>query len=114
MPASYHVRSRPKYGAKPTLYAGRRYHSAAEAAYAAQLDMLKAAGEIRSWEPQVAVELKVGGQLVCRYVADFKVTLPDGSDEYHEVKGCSTAIWRLKRKLLAACRPDIVLRIVDV
>jgi len=114
MPATYGLRPRAKYGARPTAYAGRRYHSAAEARYAQSLDLRQAAGEVRDWEPQVAIELRVSGQLVCRYVADFRVTLSDGWEEYHEVKGYSTAVWRLKRRLLAACRPDIRLRVVDV
>lgn len=33
------------------------------------------------------------------YIADFKVTLPDGSEMWVEAKGAETATWRIKRKL---------------
>jgi hypothetical protein len=105
-----------KYRAVPTDYAGRRYHSAAEASYAATLDLLVRAGDVRRWEPQVAIPLVVDGRRVCTYVADFRVHWADGRCELHEVKGCDTPVWRLKRKLLEATwlqeHPDVHLRVI--
>lgn len=43
-------------------------------------------GEIVGWEFEPEVLVLSDGKY-CTYKPDFKVTLPDGSIEYHEVKG---------------------------
>jgi hypothetical protein len=101
-----------KYRAVATEYDGRRYHSSAEAAHARTLDVLLRTGKVKEWEPQVRIPLTVAGRNVCTYVADFRVTFPDGSIQLHEVKGYETSVWRLKRKLLEALYPDVDLRVV--
>ena len=100
---------------KRTEYGGRLYASKMEAAYAAKLDLLmKAKGveAVKWWNPQVRVPLVVNGQKICSYIVDFEVCYGDFQREYVEIKGHETAIWRLKVKLLKACYPGCVLRVV--
>jgi Protein of unknown function (DUF1064) len=91
-----------KYGSTKHEYNGRTYHSKAEAHYAQELDLRKRAGEVRDWEPQHKINLEANGRHICTYIPDFLVTLADGSQELHEVKGFSTETYRLKRKILEA------------
>lgn len=119
---TFKLSGQSKYRAKPTDYKGRRYASKREAAYAAELDMLKAAkgGErVVEWTPQVRIPIKVRPDtpphrevLICHYVVDFAVTYSDGHVEYHEVKGYETDVWLLKKKLFEALYPDMKLRVV--
>ena len=63
------------------------YRSKLESRYAAHLDLLVKAGEIRRWEYE-PISLKLGDK--ARYRADFLVVLPGGLErrpELHEVKG---------------------------
>jgi hypothetical protein len=73
-----------KFGAKRTPYGDRTYDSGAEARYAARLDMLKLAGDIREWTPQPVYVL--GDDI--KYRADFRVTGSDGRQWVVDVKGC--------------------------
>lgn len=98
----YRIRQGNKYGSTSHEYAGRVYHSKAEAGYAKDLDLLVVAGEVRDWTPQYKIDLNANGKHICTYIPDFLVTLPDGSQELHEVKGYATEIYRLKRKILEA------------
>lgn len=91
-----------KYGATKQTYNGYNYDSKKEAEYAAQLDWMLKAKEIKSWERQHKLELRVNGILICKYYVDFAVTLNDGTIEYHEVKGYETDVWRIKWKLAQA------------
>ena len=99
----YRIRqSGNKYGAHKHEYNGRVYHSIKEANYAAELDLLIKAGEVSEWTPQFKIDLKANGRHICTYIPDFLVTLPDGSQELHEVKGYMTETYRIKRKILEA------------
>lgn len=55
-----------------------------EAAYAIVLEERRRLGLITEWkyEPD---RLSLGFR--CKYVPDFRVTMPDGSIQYHEIKG---------------------------
>jgi len=103
-------KKRSKYGAESCQYGGSRYDSRKEAAYAAQLDILKGAADpmerVRKWERQVRVPLIVKGKLVANWYIDFKVTYADGRVEFHETKGFATDVYKLKRKLFEALHPD--------
>lgn len=99
--------SRNKYNAKLTEYNGVKYHSQREAKYAEQLDWLKKAGKIQSWERQVKLTLKVNGELICTYVVDFKVINSTGGVELHEIKGFETEGFKIKWKLLHALRDEV-------
>lgn len=95
-----------KFGAKKQVTGGRRYDSKKEAGHAEKLEILRLAKEIKEYVPQFPLILKVNGRKICGYKMDFKVTLPDGTIELHEVKGFSTYDWTLKWKLLEAIVND--------
>lgn len=91
-----------KYGSRKTLYNGVLYMSAKEARYAQELDLRVKAKNINSWEGQTPILLKVNDRKICKYILDFKITHNDGSEEYVEIKGFETTVWRLKKKLFEA------------
>lgn len=97
---------RNKYNAKSCQYDGSIYHSRAEASYAQELDLRIKAKDIKSWKKQEKIDIRVNDIHVCNYYIDFVITHNDDTLEYVEVKGFSTAIWRLKWKLAMACYPD--------
>jgi hypothetical protein len=97
----------------PTDYLGHHYDSKREAAYAAELELRRRAGDIRSWEPHVSIPLDVEGTRVCVYIADFRIWSKSNDVELVDVKGGPvTAVFKLKMKLLAALYPEITVRIV--
>lgn len=77
-----------------------------EAKYAEQLEWRKRAGEIIKIERQWQVPIMVNGWLVCKFIVDFKLTFPDGREEFHEVKGHPTEAFKLKWKLAKALFPE--------
>lgn len=107
----------PKYHSVETTFAGERYQSKREAAYAAELSMRQRGKDIKSWERQVRIPLYVrrAGRLgleepgvkVCDYVVDFVITHFSGELEYVEVKGMETDLWKLKWKLFGALHPEL-------
>lgn len=107
------LKKRHKFGAIRSEYGGVMYDSKREAAEAYKLDMLKAAGEVLSWERQVVFDLKVCGELICRYRADFVVKYADGMSEILEVKGHETEAWKIKESLFRAIHPSLTLRVVS-
>lgn len=58
------------------------------------------------------VRMEINGMLICKYIADFKALLPDGTYEWCDVKGLETDVFKLKHKLLKALHPEINLLIV--
>ena len=108
--------ARNKYGARTCSYGGSIYHSRREAAFAMELDALKAARSkkerVSEWKRQVKVSLDVNGKHVCNYYVDFKVTYADGREEWIEVKGFTTPEFKLKERLFRAIYPERELRVV--
>lgn len=96
-----------KYSAKKQTYNGQSYHSTGEARYAEELDFLKMAGDLKSWERQVKIPLIVNGVLICNYYIDFKVITKHNTIQYHEYKGFETMEWRMKWKLFTALLNEI-------
>ncbi len=97
---------RNKFSNVPTAYAGKGYQSRKEAAYAQELDVRVKCGELKGWQRQVTVPLKVNGRKVCGYIVDFVATYADGHEQYIEVKGYPAPLGELKIKLFRACYPD--------
>lgn len=99
------TRKKKKYGNKSkvyttSLYGTRTFDSIKEANYCEELDWLLKAGEISHYDLQYKIDLRgLQDKHVCNYYVDFRVLLPDGSTEYHEVKGFETRLWQLKWKL---------------
>src|SRR3990167_4672224 len=91
-----------KYGAVKQTYQGFSYDSKAEALYAMELTQRQKNKEIKRWERQKTLALKVYGKTVCTYRMDFVIFHNDKSIEYVEIKGFSSATWRLKYKLYEA------------
>lgn len=100
-------RTKSKYGNKTKEYNGRYYDSIREATHAEELDWRKKAGEISEIIPQFKVALKIKNKHICHYYPDFKVIMKDGSVQFHEVKGYSTDIFRLKWKMFEALIDEI-------
>ena len=91
-----------KYGSYSATYNGYTYMSRKEALYAAELDLLKKAhmpaNRVVSYQRQVKVPLHVNGKVVANYYCDFLVKYADGREEFQEVKGFETAIWKRNEK----------------
>ena len=94
-----------KYGAKKTVYNGRRYDSKLEARVAQQLDLRMKSGEFTLVEPQFRINLycylPTGEKLnLWDYICDFRCTKPDGSYLLVEAKGMRTGRFRDNLRLL--------------
>ena len=79
-----------------------KYQSKYEAEVAQKLDVLFRAGEIFNLREQVPFTLIEGNGRVRKitYVADFVYFDKDGKRHVCDAKGCKTAIYRLKRKIM--------------
>lgn len=99
---TYLQKSANKYHSKTTQVDGITYHSKLEAAYAEELNLRVMAKDIKSWERQVKLDLKVNGQHITNYYIDFVVLYNDGHREFVEVKGFETEVWQLKWRILEA------------
>jgi protein associated with RNAse G/E len=103
-----------KYKNEKTIVNGITFDSMKEATYYAELVMKKKAGIIAKIELQPAFVLQEGyrtksGEKVreIKYVADFKVTYPDGKIQIVDTKGYRTKEYKLKKKMLLFRYPDI-------
>jgi hypothetical protein len=67
-----------------------------------ELDFRMKAGEIKSWDRQVKIDLEAYGKHICNYYIDFVAILADGNKEYTEVKGFETNTWKMKWKMFKA------------
>jgi hypothetical protein len=96
----WYERHTNKYGAKKTVFNGRKYDSKLEATVAQEIEILRKAGEVVRVEPQRTFVLfgKNGGK-ICSHRVDFLLTFKDGHQEVYEAKGLATDVWRIKRKL---------------
>lgn len=99
--------NRDKYKNVRQTFNNYSYDSKLEAEYAQDLDLRKKAHDIKDWRRQVKIPLSINGQLICNYYIDFVIEHNDGSEEYVEVKGFKTDLWRLKWKLFSAIYPDL-------
>lgn len=85
-----------------------------EANYALYLDFLKEQGHIKTWayEPDVFIFHKI--QFGTRsYRPDFRIENPDGTVEYHEVKGWFTKRSRTQLARMKHYYPEVKLRVID-
>jgi hypothetical protein len=90
------------------------YRSRWEANYARYLEWLRTHGKVAAWahEPETFwfAGIKRGS---VTYLPDFRVTLPNGSVEYHEVKGWMDARSRTKLRRMAKYHPAVRLLVID-
>lgn len=105
-----------KYRNVPWEYRGVKYHSKAEAAHAALLDVLKSAPDpsqrVLEWGRQIDVPLTVNGTHICNYRVDFWVRYADGRMEWVEVKGMDTPIGERNIKHFRAQYPERTLTVI--
>lgn len=100
-----------KYSAKRTVCAaGHTHDSKMEAARCDDLCALERAGQITRLEQQPEFRVEINGRLVCRYVADFAWFTAD-CRVIEDVKGVSTPVFNLKRKLVEATHPGVVITV---
>jgi len=92
-----------KYRNRATTIDNHRFASLREAARYRELALLLAAGEIRNLELQVRFPLLVNGVKICTYIADFCYFSKDGKYTVEDSKGYATPLYKLKRRLMAAC-----------
>lgn len=99
---------RNKYNACKTIVGGLVFHSKREAEAWVHLKALERAGEIRNLKRQVVYDLHAcgnDGDRVCvtRYVADFVYfDVQRGREIVADSKGCVTALFKIKAKMLRA------------
>ena len=101
------ARHMTKYRAKRQIIDGISFASQREAARYMQLKLLQKAGKIHYLTLQPKLPLRVNGDLVCNYIADFSYHEDGGGVVYEDSKGYRTPVYRLKRKLLLALVPGI-------
>lgn len=99
---TYFQKSGNKYRAKSTEYNGVIYHSKLEASYAQELDLRIKAKDIKSWERQVKLDLRINDVHITNYYMDFVITHNNGEKEYVECKGMELPLWKLKWSILEA------------
>lgn len=90
-----------KYNNTKIRVDGRLFDSKAEAARWQELQLLERGGEITELERQVEYELipKQPGERAVKYIADFVYT-ENGQTVVEDVKGFSTPVYRLKRRMM--------------
>jgi hypothetical protein len=83
---------------------GHTHDSAKEARRCNDLTLLERAGEISGLKIQRPYDIRVNGQKITRYIADFSYW-EEGKEIVEDVKSEATRklpVYRLKRKLMAA------------
>jgi len=90
------------------------YRSKWEANYARYLEWQKQRGDIQDWAHEPETFWFAGVKRGCvSYLPDFKVTLPDGRVEFHEVKGHMDGRSKTKIKRMAKYHPAVKLVVID-
>lgn len=90
------------------------YRSRWEFNYACYLEWMKQGGFVTSWLHEPDTFWFEGILRGCRsYLPDFKVTLPNGAVEYHEVKGWMDDRSKTKIRRMAKYHPDVTLVVID-
>ncbi len=89
------------------------YRSRWEANYARYLELLRVNGNIASWEHEPETFWFENILRGCRsYLPDFRVTMPGGSVEYHEVKGWMDDRSKTKIKRMKKYHPNVKLVLI--
>lgn len=92
-----------KYHAQATMVEGIRFASKKEAKRWQELNLLVKAKIISELERQVTYKIIVNGELICKYILDFKYLNMDNGEFVHEdSKGFRTKEYNLKKKLMKA------------
>ena len=89
-----------KYRNKKTEIDGIVFASKKEARRYSELKLLVKAGELVTFNCQVAFPIMYEGQLICKYIADFVTYSKDGKRTVEDVKGIKTTTYQLKKKMM--------------
>lgn len=102
-------RRRNKYGAIKTQVDGILFDSKLEAFHYDMLKMQLLAGEISDLDLQHEMPLKVGGKLICTYIADYYY-YDKAAQKWvvSDAKGVKTETFRIKWKLARALFPEFI------
>lgn len=113
-----------KYNAKPetVVIEGKKVRFASQAEFR-RWKLLKAretAGEISDLELQPKFPIMINGEKVCTYIADYRYfdrsrkgsKNQAGCRVVEDVKGIETPVFKLKKKLVEALYPGIIIDIV--
>lgn len=113
-PRGLKIPKKNKYGAKKCDYMGQRFDSIIERDRFIYLQDAQKRGEIRNLRCQVPFSIDIEGAHICKYIADFCYETPKrgtspvvGAYEgwysvVEDVKGMTTAMFKIKAKLLLA------------
>lgn len=97
-----------KYHNKRTSVDGFSFASQAEAKRYGELKLLQRAGEISGLTLQPRFVCVIGGVKVCTYIADFAY-FENNRRVVVDVKGFATPVYKLKKKLVMALNPGLVI-----
>jgi len=101
-------------GGKREDLGGMYFRSSWEANWARYLNWMQGRGEIQTWDyERVTFEftgIKRGSKY---YTPDFRVTLPSGAIEFHEIKGWMDKRSKTKIKRMAKYHPGVRLIVID-
>lgn len=86
---------------------GHNHDSKKEAARCNQLHDLEIDGAITDLKQQPSFAVTIGDNYICTYVADFEYRVQD-CRIIEDVKGVLTPVFALKRKLVEATHPGVV------
>jgi hypothetical protein len=107
-----------KYNAKKTVVNGIIFDSKAEGEYYSFLVKQKELGCVSSFSLQPKFTLQEGfkkeGKVIrpIFYIADFDVYYPDGKIEIVDIKGMTTPVFDLKKKLFYKKYPFVALKLL--
>lgn len=105
------LRKPSKYGARRVTLDGVTFDSAGEANRWRQLQLLAKAGVVKGLgEPHPSFPIMLNGTKVCTVEMDFAYS-ENGQAVVEDWKGFDNQYSRLKRKLLAAAYPHLVIKI---
>ncbi len=90
-----------KYSNVKTKVDGYTFDSKKEASRFTELKLLLRAGMITKLVLQPKFRIRVKGQKICTYIADFMYER-DGKRIVEDVKGVKTPVYKLKKKLVKA------------
>lgn len=92
---------RAKYRNKKTRVGVRVFASRLEARRYLDLRALETAGEISALKCQVPYTIEIGGEVICKYIADFTYCDSTGKTVVEDVKGMPTPVYKIKKKLMS-------------
>lgn len=93
-------KKKSKYGNKGVEFDGKKFDSKRECARYIHLRVLLKQGLISDLRLQVPYELNEGGTHSLKYLADFVYKDETGKEVVNDSKGCRTAVYKKKKRLM--------------